>query len=92
MWILLAVVLRVISPEETIPILDKPLVYNSFKECDVKMQKIYNEFRLLQANYPVEIEYKINDNNQKYLVYSYIPDYNKPKVTTYYYCIKTYTK
>ena len=33
-----------------------------------------------------------NDNNQKYLVYTYKADYTKPKITTYYYCLKTFVK
>ena len=92
MWILIAIVLKVTNPDLTVPILDKPLTHDTLKECKASMQKIYNEYKMLQANYPVKVEYKINNNKQEYMIYSYKSDYTKPKVTTYYYCLKTYTK
>jgi hypothetical protein len=92
MWILIAIVLKVTSPDLTVPILDKPLTHATLKECKASMQLIYNEYKILQANYPLTVEYKINDNKQEYMIYSYKPDYTKPEVTTYYYCLKTYKK
>ena len=92
MWILLAVVLKAASPDVTIPIYDKPLTHNTLEECEISMKAIYNEYIVLQANYPIKIEFKTNDNKQKYMIYSYKPDYTKPIITTYYHCLKTYSK
>ena len=92
MWILLAVVLKASSPGSNVPILDKPLVYNTLEICEASMKDLYDEYKKLQANYPVEVMYKENDNKQKYMMYSYKPDYTKPKITTYYYCLKVYNK
>ena len=92
MWILLAVVLKASSPDLTVPILDKPITHNTLKECQANMNLIYSEYKVMQANYPIEIEFKVSDNNQKYMLYSYKPDYTKPKIITYYYCLRTYKK
>ncbi len=92
MWILLAVFLKTVSSDITVPILDQPITHNTLEECQTNMNLIYSEYKVLQANYPVEIEFKINDNNQKYMRYSYKPDYTKPKITIYYYCLRTYKK
>ena len=92
MWILLTLVLKTSNPETAIPVYDKPIVYNSIADCQASLKLIYDEHKILQINYPVEVEFKTNENNQKYLVYSYKSDYNKPKITTYYNCLKIYTK
>ena len=92
MWVLLAVVLKITSPDLAVPVLDKPLAYESLESCKASMKLIYNEYKALQANYPLEVAYKINDNKQEYMVYSYKPDYTKPKITTFYYCLKAYKK
>tara|TARA_A100001011_G_C14047843_1_gene730580 strand:+ start:30 stop:308 length:279 start_codon:yes stop_codon:yes gene_type:complete len=91
-WILLAVVLKTTNPGVSIPVLDKPLIHNTQLECEKSMKSIYDEYKLLQVNYPVKVKYEKNDNNQKYMVYTYKPDYTKPKITTYYYCLKTFVK
>ena len=92
MWILLAVVLKASSHDLTIPVLDKPITHNTLEQCQTSMNLIYSEYKALQANYPVKVEYKVNDNNQKYMMYSYKPDYTKSKIITYYYCLQTYKK
>ena len=92
MWVLIAVVLKTSNLNTVIPVYDKPLIYATLNECEISMNDIYNEYKLLKANYPVEIEYKTNYNKQKYIIYTYKPDYTKPKVTKYYHCLKTYKK
>ena len=92
MWILFAIVLKLNSPLEVTPVVDKPLIFNSLEQCENNMDQMFNEYIKLKFNYPVEVEYKTNDNRQRYMVYSYKSDYTKPKVTTYYYCIKAYSK
>ena len=72
--------------------LSKRTRVSTLNECEVSMQDIYDKYKLLKANYPVEVEYKTNDNKQKYIIYTYKPDYTKPKVTTYYHCLKAYKK
>ena len=88
MWILLAIVLKTSTPNSVIPVYDKPIIYSSLEECQTSLKLVYDKYKILQVNYPLDVEFKINDSNQKYLVYSYKPDYNKPKITTYYSCIK----
>ena len=92
MWILVALVLKTAELGYVMPSYDKLMVYSTLNECEVSMQDIYDEYKLLKANYPVEVEYKTNDNKQKYIIYTYKPDYTKPKVTTYYHCLKAYKK
>lgn len=92
MWILLAIVLEMSSPDITIPVLDSPLVHNSLEECEASMNDIYKKYKKLEANYPVEIEYKIDDSKHKYMLYSYKSDYTKPKTLKYYYCLKSDNK
>ena len=92
MWILLALVLKTSSPEAIVPAYDKPLVFDTMKDCQNQLKEIYKEYKILQANYPVKVEFKVNDNNQEYLIYSFKPDYTKPKITTFYHCLKTYSK
>ena len=92
MWILVALVLKTAELGTVMPSYDKLLVYSTLNECEVSMQDIYDEYKLLKVNYPVEVEYKTNDNKQKYIIYTYKPDYTKPKVTTYYHCLKAYKK
>ncbi len=52
------------------------------------MDEVYENKKKLRANYPVIVEFKKNYNNEKYMIYSYKPDYTKPKKTSYYQCIK----
>ena len=92
MWILLAVVLKASPISNYIPIIENPLVYDTKNKCEENILAIYDKYKLLQANYPIEIEYKTNKNKQNYLMYSYIPDYNKDKIITYYYCLQTNAK
>ena len=92
MWALIAVVIKLNSLGEFVPVYDKLLRFDSLKKCELSMQQIYKEYKILQTNYPVEIEFKYNDNNQKYMMYSYKPDYTKSKITTYYHCLKLYSK
>ena len=40
----MAIVLKVTSPDLTVPILDKPLTHATLKECKASMQSIYNEY------------------------------------------------
>ena len=92
MWVLLAIVIKTVNPSTTFPVLDKPLIYSSENECKKKMKEIYKEYKILQANYPVEIVFKKNDNNQEYMIYTYKSDYTSPKITTYYQCLQTYSE
>ena len=92
MWILLAVVLKASPISNYVPIIENPLVYDTKNKCEDSILAIYDKYKLLQANYPIEIEYKTNKNKQNYLMYSYIPDYNKDKIITYYYCLQTNAK
>ena len=92
MWILLAVVFKITSHHLPMPVYDKPLIYKTLEQCESSMLEIYNEYKVLKANYPVEVKFRENDNKQKYLIYSYKPDYTQPSITTYYHCLKIYSK
>ncbi|MBJ57380.1 MAG: hypothetical protein CMP24_03960 [Rickettsiales bacterium] len=92
MWILLAVVFKITSHDLLMPVYDKALVHKTKEQCELSMQEIYTEYKGLQVNYPIEIRYEKNDNKQKFLIYSYKPDYTKPSITTYYHCLKIYSK
>ena len=92
MWILVAVVLKVANSGDNIPVIDKPLIHKTQKDCERSMKNIYDEYNLLKVNYPINIKFHKNDNEQRYMTYTYQPDYNKPKITTYYYCLKSYMK
>ena len=92
MWVLLAVVLKVNDLGMNVPVYDKPIINKTLSECNENMKKIHDEYKILKANYPVEVEFKINDNKQKYLKYTYKPDYTKPNIVTYYHCLKVYKK
>ena len=92
MWILLAVVFKITSQGLPVPVYDKALIHKTLEQCESSMLDIYNEYKVLQVNYPLEIRFEENDNKQKYLIYSYKPDYTKPSITTYYHCLKIYSK
>tara|TARA_E500000178_G_C16509927_1_gene525390 strand:- start:43 stop:327 length:285 start_codon:yes stop_codon:yes gene_type:complete len=92
MWILLVAVLKTSDISTIMPVYDKPLIHDTLEQCEASMKKIYNEYKILSYNYPLEVELKTNDNKQKYIIYSYKADYTKPKVTTYYHCLKAYQK
>ena len=47
MWILLAVVLKASSPGSNVPVLDKPLVYNTLEICEASMKDLYDEYKKL---------------------------------------------
>ena len=70
MLILIAVVLKASKLGTNVPVLDKPLIYNYLEICEASMQELYDEYKKLQANYPVEVMYDENDNKQKYMMYS----------------------
>ena len=89
MWILISFVLKTTGASSFIPIYDNPILHNTVTECENSIQQIYDKYKLLQTNYPIELDIKTNNNNQRYLIYSYKPDYTKPKITKYYNCLKT---
>ena len=69
-------------------LMESQKTYKTLKECYFEMNEIYKEKKKLKANYPLDIEYKLNDNHKKYLKYTYKPDYTKPTVVNYYQCKK----
>ena len=88
MWILINIVLKTSSLGSYIPSYEKLIVHNTFDSCEADMENIYRNIIKLKANYPVEVEYKFNNNNEKFIEYSYKPDYTRPKEVSYYHCMK----
>ena len=88
MWILITVIINSAGPAESTPIYLKPILHETLEKCELNLDRIQSDLIKLEYNYPVEVKVEYDDNNKKYLKYSYRTDYTKPEETKYYHCKK----
>ena len=88
MWILITVIISSLSTETNDPVYLRPILYETIENCELNLDRIYSDLIKLTYNYPVEVKVKYDENNKKYLKYSYKTDYTKPEETKYYHCKK----
>tara|TARA_B100001029_G_C14768429_1_gene289855 strand:- start:104 stop:373 length:270 start_codon:yes stop_codon:yes gene_type:complete len=88
MWILITVIINASGPEINAPVYLKPIIHDTFEKCEHNLDQIHSDLIKLTYNYPVEVKVKYDEDNKKYLKYSYRTDYTKPQETKYYHCKK----
>ena len=88
MWVLITVIISLSSTEASAPVYLKPILYDTIEKCELNLDQIHLDLIKLTYNYPVEVKIEYDENNKKYLKYSYKTDYTKPKETKYYHCKK----
>ena len=88
MWILLTVIISSSNTEPNTPVYLRPILHNTIEKCELNLDQIHSDLIKLTYNYPVEVKLEYDENNKKYLKYSYKTDYTKPKETKYYHCKK----
>ena len=88
MWVLITIILKLSSAGYYIPYYDELTAHETLTSCTDNMNNIYTDLKKLKANYPVNIELKTDDDNTKYIKFSYKPDYTKPIEYSYYHCKK----
>ena len=88
MWVLITVILKAASLEGYEPVYLKPILYDTIEQCELNLDRIHRDLIKLTYNYPVDIKLEYDENNKKYLKYTYKTDYTKPGETKYYHCKK----
>ena len=88
MWILLTVIINSSNTEANAPVYLRPILHDTIEKCELNLDQIHTDLIKLSYNYPVEVKVEYDENNKKYLKYSYKTDYTKPKETKYYHCKK----
>ena len=88
MWVLITVVLKATSLQENVPIYSKLILHDTLEKCELNLDQIHSDLIKLTYNYPVDVKLEYDENNKKYLKYSYKTDYTKPHETKYYHCKK----
>ena len=88
MWILITVIISSLNTETNVPVYLRPILHETIENCELNLDRIYSDLIKLTYNYPVEVKVKYDENNKKYLKYSYKTDYTKPEETKYYHCKK----
>ena len=88
MWILITVIISSSSKELNAPVYLRPILHDSIEKCELNLDQIHIDLIKLTYNYPVEVKVEYDEDNKKYLKYSYRTDYTKPKETKYYHCKK----
>ena len=88
MWVLITVVLKAASLQDTVPVYSKPILHGTLEKCELNLDQIHSDLVKLTYNYPVEVKVEYDRENKKYLKYSYRTDYTKPMETKYYHCKK----
>ena len=88
MWVLITVIISLSSTEASAPVYLKPSLHDTIEKCELNLDQIHLDLIKLTYNYPVEVKIEYDENNKKYLKYSYKTDYTKPKETKYYHCKK----
>ncbi len=88
MWVLITVVLKAASLQDTVPVYSKPILHGTLEKCELNLDQIHSDLVKLTYNYPVEVKVEYDKDNKKYLKYSYRTDYTKPMETKYYHCKK----
>ena len=92
MWLLITVIINASGPEINAPSYLKPIIHDTLEECQLNLDRIHSDLIKLTYNYPVEVKVKYDEDNKKYLKYSYRTDYTKPEETKYYHCKKILKK
>ena len=88
MWILLTVIISSSNAEANAPVYLRPILHDTIENCELNLDQIHSDLIKLTYNYPVEVKVEYDENNKKYLKYSYKTDYTKPEKTKYYHCKK----
>ena len=88
MWILITVIISSSSTEANAKIYLRPTLYDTVEKCQLALDRIHLDLMKLEYNYPVKVKIEYDEDNKKYLKYSYKTDYTKPKETKYYHCEK----
>jgi len=88
MWILITVIISSSKIETKAPVYLRPIVHDTIEKCELNLDQIHSDLSKLEYNYPVEVKIEYDENNKKYLKYSYKSDYTKPEETKYYHCKK----
>ena len=88
MWVLITVILKAASLQDTVPVYSKPILHGTLEKCELNLDQIHSDLVKLTYNYPVEVKVEYDRENKKYLKYSYRTDYTKPMETKYYHCKK----
>ena len=86
MWILITVIISSASTEANAPVYLRPILHDTLEKCELDLDRIHSDLIKLEYNYPVEVSVEYDDDNKKYLKYSYKTDYTKPEETKYYHC------
>ena len=71
MWILITVIINASGPEINAPVYLKPIIHDTFEKCELNLDQIHIDLIKLTYNYPVEVKVEYDENNKKYLIYSY---------------------
>ena len=88
MWVLITVIISSSSTEAYAPAYSRPILHDTIEKCELDLDRIYSDLIKLEYNYPVEVKVEYDQDNKKYLKYTYKTDYTKPKETKYYHCKK----
>ena len=88
MWILITVIISSSSKEVNTPVYLTPILHDSIEKCEINLDQIHSDLIKLTYNYPVDVKLEYDENNKKYLKYSYKTDYTKPEKIKYYHCKK----
>ena len=88
MWVLITVIISSSSTEAYAPVYLRPTLHDTIEKCELDLDRIHLDLVKLEYNYPVEVKVEYDQDNKKYLKYTYKTDYTKPKETKYYHCKK----
>lgn len=88
MWVLITVIISSSSTEVNSPAYLRPILHDTIEKCELDLDRIHSDLIKLEYNYPVEVKVEYDEDNKKYLKYTYKTDYTKPEETKYYHCKK----
>ena len=88
MWVLITVIITSSSTEVNAPAYLSPILHDTIEKCELDLDRIHSDLIKLEYNYPVEVKVEYDEDNKKYLKYTYKTDYTKPEETKYYHCKK----
>ena len=70
MWVLITVVLKAASLQDTVPVYSKPILHGTLEKCELNLDQIHSDLIKLTYNYPVDVKLEYDENNKKYVKYS----------------------
>ena len=88
MWVLITLIISSSNTEVKAPDYLRPILHDTIEKCELDLDRIHSDLIKLEYNYPVEVKVEYDEDNKKYLKYSYKTDYTKPEKTKYYHCKK----